>query len=412
MISPEAHVEVPDFSIEERDRRFRLVRDFLRDRGLDGLVVAGLKAGEPLDQYLTNEPPGGIVVFPRDAEPVRLCPMVTELVARSPEDRARSWIRDTRPGARGTAVGVVLEELGLARGRVGVVGLLGALRTDWEGWIPFRTWDRVVRGAPHATFEDVTAEYGELILAKSDAELSVVRRAAAILERASQTMVAAVRPGVSERDVYAEVRDVLDAEGAYASMLMLESGWGLQGEPRWLWQSVPPRVMKEGDIVVAELFAWVGGLEAQVQVTVAIPPVAPETRECALLARMAYEQGLRSLRAGRTFEQAAEAMEGELIRYGIWHPTPLIHSMNPMACIGRTGVNLMYVKGLEERYPGVGGGRIRGGHVVLRPGMTFEVEPNACKGRRRVNIGGTVIVTAGAPEELNEVATRMRVVGE
>jgi hypothetical protein len=32
--------------------------------------------------------------------------------------------------------------------------------------------------------------------------------------------------------------------------------------------------------------------------------------------------------------------------------------------------------------------------------MSFAFEPNACKGQRRVNVGDTVVVTRGEPEQL------------
>ena len=41
----------------------------------------------------------------------------------------------------------------------------------------------------------------------------------------------------------------------------------------------------------------------------------------------------------------------------------------------------------------------------MQPGMVFAFEPNACIGTHRVNIGGTVIVTATGCEELNHIPT-------
>jgi Xaa-Pro aminopeptidase len=49
--------------------------------------------------------------------------------------------------------------------------------------------------------------------------------------------------------------------------------------------------------------------------------------------------------------------------------------------------------------------------LVLREGMSFAFEPNACKGHRRVNVGGTVVVTSGKPEQLNAAPNRLHVVG-
>src|SRR5262245_12850212 len=40
----------------------------------------------------------------------------------------------------------------------------------------------------------------------------------------------------------------------------------------------------------------------------------------------------------------------------------------------------------------------------------FCDEPNACKGKRRVNVGGSVVVTAGEPEQLNKLPNCLHVV--
>jgi len=47
----------------------------------------------------------------------------------------------------------------------------------------------------------------------------------------------------------------------------------------------------------------------------------------------------------------------------------------------------------------------------LAEGMLFSFEPNACHGRHRVNIGGTVAVGPSGPEELNTLPCRLHEVG-
>jgi hypothetical protein len=43
--------------------------------------------------------------------------------------------------------------------------------------------------------------------------------------------------------------------------------------------------------------------------------------------------------------------------------------------------------------------------------MTLELEPNACLGTKRVNIGGVVLVTDAGSEELNVLPTRVHHTG-
>jgi Xaa-Pro aminopeptidase len=408
---------MPDFDCsqpEERERRWQRVRRFMKNKGLHGLVVMGSRYGEPLDRYLSNWVPGCIVIFPVESEPTLLVPMIPEMFALRPEtpENERPWMKDIRAGARGTAIATVLQEKGLERSFIGVVGL-GNLRVDWEGWIPFKTWERVLSRLPHCSFKDLTADFAEVVLVKSTGELIHVRRASQVLERACAEMLKTVRSGVTELEVYAAIQNVLSRSGAYTPKFILRSGpdnisWE---DPPWFFGVGSPRILEPGDIVQAEIFAWFGGLEAQVQMSVAIPPVSEVNFQCAQLARQAYEKGLEHLRPGKKFAEVVEAMEAVLDRPGVWHLTPLIHSMNPMVCIGPTGVRIESLPGVEA-YGQVGTGRIRGGNVVLEPGTVFELEPNACIERHRVNIGGTVIVTESGNEPLNEIPCQMRLAAE
>jgi Xaa-Pro aminopeptidase len=266
---------------------------------------------------------------------------------------------------------------------------------------------------PHCVFEDVTSGFSELILVRSGEELLQVERAAQVLEEACQEMVRTACAGVSEMEIYEGVHRVLLHHGAYSPMMILRSGpdntsWG---EPPWLFGVGKPRVLQGGDVVLAEIFASYGSMEAQVQMAVAIPPVSSVNTECAQLARRSYEEGFRHLQMGKKFGEVAAAMEAALNRPGVWYLTPLIHSMNPMVCIGPTGGRIDSMPGVEG-YRQLGSGRIRGGEVVLEPGMVFELEPNACMQRQRVNIGGTVLVTKKGPKALNELPCRMHLAGK
>ncbi|MBI2830043.1 MAG: aminopeptidase P family protein [Chloroflexi bacterium] len=399
------------FSQKEKERRWQRVREFMRNQELDALVVSGVRPGVLLDNYLSNWLPGSTVVFPLKGEPTLLDYFGPEMIAVRPDMplEARPWIEDIRAGARGAIITAVLKEKGLERARVGVVGI-GPLRTDWEGWIPYGTWNRVVKRLPDCKFEDVSAAFGELVIVKSAEELEAVRQAARVLEQASVEMTKAAGAGVSEVEVYAAFQRALHENGVYAPFQILRSGpdavsWG---EPPWLFGVGAPRVLQPGDVVVAEIFATVGCMEAQVQMAVAIPPVSPEDKECAQLARQGYEAGLKNLRPGKTFAEVVAAMESVLDRAGVWYLTPQIHNMNPMLCIGPTGVRFETMPGFKD-YRQLGPSHIRGGEVVLQPGMVFELEPNACIGRHRVNIGGTAIVTEGDAEELNKIPTYMQI---
>lgn len=101
-------------------------------------------------------------------------------------------------------------------------------------------------------------------------------------------------------------------------------------------------------MVQAEIFPQYGGLKTQQQMAVALKPLHPVNEKCAKLARQSYEGGLRSLRPGKRFHEAVDAMEAPLANAGFWHLTPLIHSLNPYICLGPMGVGIEQLPGIEK----------------------------------------------------------------
>lgn len=110
---------------------------------------------------------------------------------------------------------------------------------------------------------------------------------------------------------------------------------------------------------------------------------------------------IKAMKPGMTFADLVAVMEEPLKSLGCWGFTPLVHSLGPHFLAGRTTVNQEQAK-LDVRFAGASAVRAR--QAVLQPGM-FAFEPNACLGHHRVNMGGTVIVTATGCEELNRIPT-------
>ena len=112
-----------------------------------------------------------------------------------------------------------------------------------------------------------------------------------------------------------------------------------------------------------------------------------------------------------TFRSIVETMESPLRRAGCWSKTPLLHTLT-FGATGFSPLNREQLKGTrEEATEGRIKAGVRRGELVLLPGMTLELEPNACLGMKRVNIGGAVVVDRDGCEELNVLSTQMRHAG-
>jgi Xaa-Pro aminopeptidase len=407
---PRKGANPPTLSLAERDRRWQRVRALMREQHLDGLLVGGFRAREMYESYLSDDYNEGCVLFPLQGEPI-VVTWAPLRVKRAQWSAARGhalWIEDYRVAASGKAVADVVEEMGLAQARLGIVGLRSIAPTEQYGSIPAAFWMDFSAGLPKAQMRDFSEEFSHLMLVKSGEELAQMRYAAAAAEAACRVVAEITEEGVGEEQVFAEASAEMlrHGIGLRYPMIVMNSGpatlsWG---PPRWTTRGEAPRTLQRGDLLQMELMPLCGNQEAQVQMTVALDPIADLALKCEQVARASYDAGLQALKPGIPFTDVLAAMEEPLKTAGCWGYTPLVHSVAPHFLNGTTLVNREGVKlGVRLAGPPRSINRQR----VVEAGMVFAFEPNACLGEHRVNIGGTVIVTPTGCDPLNEIPTRV-----
>ncbi len=399
----------PTLSLKERDRRWSGLQSRMRERDIDAIVVGSFQGRERLESYLIDDFLDAVVVLPKAGEAI-LVSATGGRISRMYESVRRGcdvWVSDVRVGTGGKKVGEVIDELGYGHGNIGIVGMGPTAPGEMEGLLPYGFWKSLTTRLPQAELVDFTRDLTDFMLVKSEEELALLRFAARVSEQACAAMICAARPGVSEALVYADVMHEIHRWGCETRypFLSLQSGsdniaWGV---PRWSLRAEPPRVLEQGDLIQAEIHTMYGAQEAQVQMSVALDPIDGQLRECEAVAEAAYRAGVAAVRPGVTFAEVVAAMEGPIRDAGCWSKTPLLHTLT-FGATGFTNVNRAQLDGtpegaIESQLPA----GIRRGDLVLREGMSLEIEPNACLGKKRVNIGGAVVVTADGAEELNEL---------
>jgi Xaa-Pro aminopeptidase len=403
----------PVLTMRERDRRWNGLREEMRKRDLDAIVVGSFQGRERLESYLIDDFLDAVVILTHEGQPTVLTfsPSRLSRVYESARRGIEPWVTDFRIGTGGGRVAQILTEKSLDRARIGIVGFGPTAPGEMEGLLPYGFHKSLTAALPHAVLEDFTRDYTDFILIKSEEELALLRFAASVSERASAVMAEVSRPGVSEAEVYAEILREIHRWGCDTRypFLSLQSGpdnisWGA---PRWTLRAEPPRVLARGDVVQAEIHTIYGGQEAQVQMCVALDPVDTDLQKCELAARRAYEAGVKAVRPGVTFAEVVRAMEIPLQDSGCWAKTPLLHTFT-FGATGFTPINREQLAGTREAYiEGQAKPGVRRGDLVLRKGMALELEPNACIGMKRINIGAGVVVIESGCEELNDLPTRV-----
>src|SRR4051812_45876295 len=93
---PRQGANPPTLSFTERDRRWRRVRDLMRQQNLDGLLVGGFRAREMYESYVSDDYNEGCVLFPLQGDPVLItwAPLRVKRAQYSVEQGHKLWIED------------------------------------------------------------------------------------------------------------------------------------------------------------------------------------------------------------------------------------------------------------------------------------------------------------------------------
>jgi Xaa-Pro aminopeptidase len=383
---------IPQLSIQERDRRYKLVRTEMARRGIDVLLLpANTGRWEQLQgdsRYLTTI--GGFAtevftVFPREGD-------VTAYIFNRAAwwERAQQWVKDVRDGRNRWGENAIerITELGLQKGTIGISGLAGLFRAP-EGIIPYSSVKAIQDAFPHAKIVNATEMMQDIRAVKSAEEVSMLERSAQIVEKTIEAMVEHANPGVSEKELYgAMVHAMLANGGELPTLFFLSAGPGLTNS-----SFVPTdyRIQKN-DRLINEIEAKYAGYAAQAVSPVVIGAPDDEYQKLIHISRACFEAVLHNMKPGVTFGWLFDIYRDTVERQGqgkyLWSH-PVMHARG----LGDDGPALLGDKDLE-----------RFSKIELKAGMTFILKPQVRpkEGKGRGSIGDTVTVTENGARRLGK----------
>ena len=248
------------------------------------------------------------------------------------------------------------------------------------------------KAAPQMTTGEADPLLARLRMIKGPAESDAMREATRIAERAFEQTLPAIRPGVSELEIAAELtlqtlRSGSDSELPFAPIVA-------SGPNAALPHALPgERRLQAGDLVIVDWGAAHRGYISDLTRTVAIGTVSDELILVYETVRRANQAGREASRPGATAGEGDAAARAVIVAAG--YGERFIH---------RTGHGL----GLEAHEEPF----IReGSDVRLEPGMTYTVEPGIyLAGVGGVRIEDDVLITAGGAESLSVYPRELRVI--
>ena len=381
---------IPTFSLQERDRRWSLLRAEMAKVNFDALI--SLPNEGHWDQfgadtrYITQI--GGT-----QTEVGAILPLqgdVTAVVRGANEIEwwglAQDWVADIRPSRRSYGEPVIERLKEIHAQRVGVIGLSGLVRAP-EGVVPWGTFEKIRAALREVEFENATGLMQEVRAVKSAEEVAFIEKAAEIIGDANEVLIAHAKPGVGEHELIAEMlREIVRRGGEPITMMLFGSGGP---EVPWAQRVFTTRKLKHGDLINTEVEAKFAGYIAQALQPVSIGPRPKDLEKIFAATKIIFDKMLAFLKPGLTFGTVASFYQEEVRAAGYEPDGALMHG-----------------RGLGEDAPMLWGARrdFPEKDDKLKKGHVFILKP-ACKQgfmRDSIRAGDTVAIEAAGARRLGK----------
>ena len=368
----------PAFPVEEYQTRLAAVREGMRERDIDVLLVQHPSNVLYLTGYQTFSPNfGECVVVPMEGDPAVLVP--------SPElggALVHTWLDDRRGYApdRSNAqyIADTLCDKKLDGAKVGV--------EKGSHGVPAGTYEGLVAALPKARFIDGSGIVEAVKTVKSPREIAHIRAAAQTTEAGMAAAIDAAREGATDNDVAAAASEALVAAG---SEYMCLSPVVTSGRRSGILHSTHKRNrLEKGDVVLLEMGGCIHRYSAPTMRTVFIGEPPAEARRMVEVCLTALGNILNTIRAGVTADEVAQTGWESILSAG----DGFVFHGNFGYAIGA---------GFPPTWADDTGAIMSGIDTVLRPGMVFH-HPVALRrmGRYGTAFSETTVVTEEGCEVL------------
>ncbi|MCB0154287.1 MAG: aminopeptidase P family protein, partial [Anaerolineae bacterium] len=388
------------FSEGEYARRHQLTRDAMAARNLDCIIVPGsihaMSMGQGLvwlTGHLDVRTAAHYVVVPLEGEPTLFCSMGGSHVEAV---RQVVSVEDVRPGPGnrfGEFIATHLKEIGLARKRVGLINAMS--ERFGEEYLPANHYLALKEALPEAELVFVPEFFHELMYRHSDEEISFIRKAGALCDRALEAIIENARPGMTESQLAGLAAKAMYDGGGIPHLLIIaitsmENPCAVFGNPR-----PSERMLQEGDIILNEVGAWYQGVSAQSGNPIVCgqptPFVADFFHEVVV---PGYNLMADQLKPGQTLDDVSAA-GGQFFREKGHQSRPLhLHSIDIVSA------------GPEVR---VTGALHKGYDNLLQPGMELMLEPCpiTADGNLGMFLGRTCVIRENETEWVTKLPIKL-----
>jgi Xaa-Pro dipeptidase len=322
------YLELP-FPVDEYERRADGLRDAMTEGRLDYLLVYGSPSCLGPVRYLSNfDSHFGhtFVVVPREGE----LSLITDSVMHSEPMHSgiwMTWIKDVRAGHHPATVRTaenivdfvvdVLEERHLRKASGGLVS---------ARWVPYDFMGRLTELLPQGNIVPADAVFESVRAIKSDLELEMLRKSASYASVGHNTAFAKARPGMTEKELRAEVIYEILKAGGDLTIAALTSG------PRSGLKHAEPsdRRIEDGDMLFVDICAPHQGYMSDVARTGVVGKANAQQSKMLETALEMRDQVVEAVKPGARVSDLQRIAEGIAERRGLaehYYPTGFGHGI-------------------------------------------------------------------------------------
>jgi Xaa-Pro dipeptidase len=313
------NLELPGFSLKERDKRWTDVRKVMKENNLDCLLLVGFPSNWDFtvaNARFVSEIGGNaefnFTVFPLEGEPTCFIYQPTFVEYWK---RAQDWVRDIRPRKGSWAESVVsrMKELGFERKNIGVDGLAGPLNPD--GWFPHSVYARILELMPKANFININNMLERIRAIKSQEEIEFLEKAAHLGDLMLGTCLQTAKPGVRECEVYGKMMATMLSNGGEEPTLFL---WASDAHPLPHPFRLPTtRPLEKGDLIICEMHPKYGGYFTHLERTFSLGEPAKEYLDIYDGCLKTYTRGMELFIPGQKISVAMKAVKETIKSLGL-----------------------------------------------------------------------------------------------
>lgn len=256
-------------------------------------------------------------------------------------------------------------------------------------YLPAPVYVEISRSVPHLEFIDVTADLMSQRLVKSDAEVALLRRCAALTDHAGHAFLRAARAGVTEREIAAEVEYAMKRNGSDEVSFTTQVGCGERTSRVVVYPG--DTQLAQGDPVQLDCGATLYGYRGDLSRVVVVGKPSPEYRRMLDATEEMYFKCIEVLRPGVSGAEVARVGIDTARAHGL--EQFLYRSPNHNSGFMAHGIGCHYAES-PEITPEDG--------TILEPNMVLVVEPILMwPGVGGVKIEDAVLVTANGAERFS-----------